>query len=306
MEISLAAEKLFDFQGIEVTNSLLSGVIIVALVSLFAVIFSFRIKMESPSSLQLFLEMIIDGLKGVSIDIIGKKRAQRLFSFVFTFFVFIVLSNWFGLLPIVGPIVRDHPHYEESHEEIGYEEGGHGEEYGDSAKDEHGEGSEENHADEEHAEDPTVMNCIADRDCILSVNGIEKKEAFPVFRAPTSDVSGTLALSLVGVFSIHYLGFTVLRGGYLKKFFNFSDPIAAFVGILELISEIGKLVSFTFRLFGNIFAGEVLLLVITSISFGLATIPFLLLEVFVGFIQAFVFFMLLLVFISLAVQSHDH
>lgn len=286
MEISLAAEKLFELQGIAVTNSVLSGIIIVFVVSLFAVFFSPSIKVTDPSKLQLFFEMIIDGFKGISADIIGKQRARRLFSFVFTFFVFIVLSNWFGLLPIVGPIVIEH-HHGETHAKDQTDDPKHGQEY-----DEH--------------EEITVLNCIKERDCILTAEGIEKMEAFPVFRAPTSDVSGTMALSLIGVISVQYFGVSAIGLSYFKKFFNFSDPINAFVGILELISEIGKIVSFTFRLFGNIFAGEVLLLVITSISFGVATLPFLLLEVFVGFIQAFVFFMLLLVFISLAVESHEH
>ena len=93
--------------------------------------------------------------------------------------------------------------------------------------------------------------------------------------------------------------------GYLKKFFNFSGVIPAFVGILELLSEFIRIISFAFRLFGNIFAGEVLILMLTFL------LPFLIvdiiygLELFVGFIQATVFALLTLVFAVMAVEHHD-
>jgi len=104
-----------------------------------------------------------------------------------------------------------------------------------------------------------------------------------------------------------------LNGKSIMKVFstviNFNAIINAFVGILEIISEFAKIISFTFRLFGNIFAGEVLLIVITSITaiaFGLGSLPFYGLELFVGFIQALVFSMLTLVFLGGATESHDH
>lgn len=293
MEISLAAEKLFSLGPIDVTNSLLSAFLILIVLLFVVLVAGSRIRFENPGKFQLFLEMIVDGFKGIAIDIVGKSKAQKLFGFVFTFFIFIVLSNWFGLLPFVSSVVIEHPGNEHE-EEIHTLEGAHALEAEESG--------EEAHEDSE----VSFGACIKERDCILTSNGIERKEAFPVFRAPTSDVSATIALALVAVFSIHILGFSSLGFGHLKKYINFSSPIDGFVGILELISEIGKIISFAFRLFGNIFAGEVLLLVITNISFGIATLPFLLLEVFVGFIQAFVFFMLVLVFMSLATQSHEH
>ncbi|MEK7103354.1 MAG: F0F1 ATP synthase subunit A, partial [Patescibacteria group bacterium] len=81
------------------------------------------------------------------------------------------------------------------------------------------------------------------------------------------------------------------------------NPIAFFVGILELISEVSKLISFSFRLFGNIFAGEVLLTVILSLTYYIVPVPFLMLELFVGLIQALVFSMLTAVFVTLARQE---
>ena len=103
---------------------------------------------------------------------------------------------------------------------------------------------------------------------------------------------------------IEFWGIQSLGLGYLKKFFNLNG-IMSFVGILELLSEFIRIISFAFRLFGNIFAGEVLILMLTFL------LPFLLvdiiygLELFVGFIQAAVFALLTLVFASMAVESHD-
>lgn len=77
------------------------------------------------------------------------------------------------------------------------------------------------------------------------------------------------------------------------------------VGLLEIVSEVSKIISFSFRLFGNIFAGEVLLAVIGFLIPILAPLPFLGLEVFVGFIQALVFTMLTLIFMSVASTSHE-
>ncbi|MEK9166231.1 MAG: F0F1 ATP synthase subunit A, partial [Patescibacteria group bacterium] len=75
-------------------------------------------------------------------------------------------------------------------------------------------------------------------------------------------------------------------------------------GILEFISEIAKIISFSFRLFGNVFAGEVLLIVVAFLSPYLAPLPFLFLEIFVGFIQAFVFAMLATVFTAISIAGH--
>lgn len=141
--------------------------------------------------------------------------------------------------------------------------------------------------------------------------GIEKIEEghkvfIPLFRAGTADLNTTLALSLIVISVIQYSGLRSLGVGYIKKFFNFSNPLNFYVGILELISEFSKIISFAFRLFGNIFAGEVLLTVIAFLMPLLAPIPFLGLELFVGFIQALVFSMLTTVFLSVAVSKSEH
>ncbi len=139
--------------------------------------------------------------------------------------------------------------------------------------------------------------------------GLTEKIPVPIFRAVTADINTAIALALIVVILIEYLGFKQHGLGYLKKFFNFSSPVNIFVGLLELVSEIMRIVTFSFRLFGNIFAGEVILavmLALTGAYLGFLVFPFLAFEVFVGVIQALVFVMLTSVFINLAVEHQDH
>ncbi len=118
------------------------------------------------------------------------------------------------------------------------------------------------------------------------------------------DLNVTLALALVAFFAIeiagvYFLGFFT----YLGKFFNFRSPIGFFIGIIELISELARLISFSFRLFGNMFAGKTLILVAVFFMPYLVPVPLMLYEVFVGFVQASIFTILTLFFIKLAVSE---
>lgn len=133
-----------------------------------------------------------------------------------------------------------------------------------------------------------------------------QKVFIPIFRAGTADLNTTLALAIIAMLVIQITGFKTLGINYLKKFVNVGSPINFFVGILELVSEFSKIISFAFRLFGNIFAGEVLLTVIAFLIPILAPVPFMGLELFVGFIQALVFSMLTAVFLSLATVKSEH
>ncbi len=133
----------------------------------------------------------------------------------------------------------------------------------------------------------------------------------PFIRSGSADLNLTLALALVSVISAQVLGIAAIGfGKYAGKFFvsPFHKPyfVGTFVGLLELVSEVAKLVSFSFRLFGNIFAGEVLLLVMLFLVPYFVPLPFLFLELFVGFIQALVFSMLTLVFLKMAVTEAAH
>ncbi len=128
----------------------------------------------------------------------------------------------------------------------------------------------------------------------------------PLFRSANTDLNTTLALAIASVLATQYYGISTLGwGAYLSRFFNIRGGIIGlFVGLLEFISELAKFVSFSFRLFGNIFAGEVLLAVIAFLIPWVAVVPFLGLELFVGFIQAFIFAMLTLVFVTVATTHH--
>jgi len=132
----------------------------------------------------------------------------------------------------------------------------------------------------------------------------------PFIRSGSADLNMTLALALVSVISAQVLGIAAIGiGKYAGKFFvsPLKSPyvVGTFVGLLELISEVAKLISFSFRLFGNIFAGEVLLMVMLFLVPYFVPLPFLALELFVGFVQALVFSMLTLVFLKMAVtESH--
>ncbi|MDB5164196.1 MAG: atpB [Candidatus Saccharibacteria bacterium] len=133
----------------------------------------------------------------------------------------------------------------------------------------------------------------------------------PLLRAWTSDLTGTLALSVFSIILIQIYTVRELKvGGYLKHYFSDKpwNPINLFVGLLEVLGEFTRMASLALRLFGNIFAGEVLLIVLSSItSFGspAATLPFIFMELFVGFIQAYVFTTLVIVYLTLATTSHD-
>ena len=140
---------------------------------------------------------------------------------------------------------------------------------------------------------------------LMHSGGEAGKELIPFLRAPASDLNFTLALALISVFFIQIAGVSFLGlKRYASKFFTLRSPLYFFVGMLDIISECAKIISFSFRLFGNIFAGEVLMVVVFSFFAFLVPLPFMILEVFVGFIQAFVFAMLTVVFIKIAVSGN--
>ncbi len=138
-----------------------------------------------------------------------------------------------------------------------------------------------------------------------------KYNGVPVIRSITSDLNFTISIALVTmvtaqVYAIKYL--TAL--GNIQRYFRnpFKDPIGAFEGILELVGEISRGTALALRLFGNAFAGEVLLIVIALLSGYLASVVlpfFMAFELFIGLIQAYVFFALSLIFTSLAVTPHE-
>lgn len=239
-EISLRAESLFHLGGFNVTNSLLLGVVVFGVLIIGALLLKRRLAVV-PGNFQGAVEGILDELLKLMDSVLGSRHlSERYLPIVGTIFLFVLSSNWLGLLPGVGSIVVH-----------------------------------------------------------------EGAKSVPLFRSPSADLNFTLALAVVSVLAVNVFGVAAIGAGkHISKFFNFHGPIDFFVGILEFISEFAKMVSFSFRLFGNVFAGEVLLTIIAFLVPYFVPLPFLFLEIFVGLIQAFIFAMLTLVFIAGAVAEH--
>ena len=244
MEISLAAEKIVEIGGFPITNSMILSWIVTVLLVI-TVFISTRRLQTIPSGAQNVFETVVEGLLGLCNSVIeNEKQTKKYFPLVATIFLFVVLNNWMGLLPGIGP--------------IGIYEIHHGE---------------------------TIL--------------------VPLFRSANSDLNTTLALAIITMIGVQVFAISAIGvSKHIKKFIDFRGPINFFVGILELISEFAKIISFSFRLFGNIFAGEVLLIVVSFLMPLIAPIPFFFLELFVGFIQALVSAMLALVFIKGATAVH--
>ncbi len=137
--------------------------------------------------------------------------------------------------------------------------------------------------------------------------GTTEGHTVPLLRGATADLNTTLTLAAVTVFITQYFGFRYLGTiKHLGKYFNFKDPVMFFVGILELILEFARIISFAFRLYGNIFAGEVLLTVVAfllPVYLSFVGTPMFFMEIFVGVVQALVFTMLSTVFINMAIAD---
>jgi F-type H+-transporting ATPase subunit a len=128
----------------------------------------------------------------------------------------------------------------------------------------------------------------------------------PWIRPASTDLNLTIGLAIISVVITQIYGFRMLGPRlHLGRYFTLREGIIGlFVGVLEAILELARVISFSFRLFGNIFAGDVLLLVMAFLVPALGPVPFLLLETLVGLVQAFVFAMLTLVFLSLGTTAH--
>ncbi len=287
LHISLAAEKVFQIGDFPITNSMLSSVVVTVLLTLFALAATTPKKDDIPTTIWHHIgEYLVESFQSLTNSIAGH-HGPKFFPLITTIFLFIITSNWFGLLPGVSSIGIYHNESDQEHALIPQV---HAKEAGQSGE---------------------LNNPVPD----LTQESLHNDEPqtdihagpkfTPLFRAPTADLNTTLALSLIAIMTIQITGFrTIGAKAHIGKFINFSSPIDFFVGILELVGELSKIVSFAFRLFGNIVAGEILLAVIAYLIPLIAVLPFYGLELFVGFIQAYVFAILTLVFSSLAMESH--
>jgi len=218
-----------------------------------------------PTRLQSMLESALGWLLNFCQEVAGEKNGRRFFPIVATIFLFVITNAWLSLLPGFGSIL------------------------------------------------------------ITNAEG----EAVHLLRGANTDINMPLALALISFIFVEYWGISSLGGlRYLKKFVNvgqffrgigqlvrgrlraglsgiFNGVIDVFVGTLEALSELIRIVSFTFRLFGNMTAGEILLLIVAFLVPWVLALPFYGLELLVGFVQALIFAGLTLVFATIAVTHHE-
>lgn len=277
MNVPVAAEAIFHVGSMPVTNSLLMGWVAVVICLVLAWRLNRGISVV-PRGLQNFMEWLLESLLGFMDQVTSDRaKSRRFLPIVGSLFLLILGSNWLGLFTLMMPV-----YLKEAHENV------------------------------------------------------------PIFRAATADLNLTLALALFSVVASHLIGFVALGfWKYGNKFIKLGDlwkalrafgskPVGEagvglfvavvefFVGLLEIVSEIAKVISLSLRLFGNIYAGEVLLAVIVSLTGKLPPfllpIPFLMMELLVGIVQASVFSILTLVYLTSAVEkphgehdeAHDH
>ena len=127
----------------------------------------------------------------------------------------------------------------------------------------------------------------------------------PTFASPTNDINTTLGLALLVILTVHVLGLYFKRGHYIAHFFQ---PFKIFI-IINMIEEIAKPITLAFRLFGNILAGEILIIILLKLVPWWMPIPsvfWLLFSIFVGFVQAVVFTMLSTAYLANAVKEEEH
>jgi F-type H+-transporting ATPase subunit a len=277
------------------------------------------------SGIQNIFEAALEGFYNVVTGIAGDANGRRFFPLVATIFFFILVSNWLSLTPlfnVVGWVGHDPP-AEEQIEAHGFVEGIIFENV-ELGPIDLNYITLSNPSNLRISDDSTVIK-EDDPDAVerfdeAVAEGNFVGELIPAFRGPNTDLNTPLAIAIASFIAVEFWGISTLGLGYGRKFFNFGTlgraiftfkpgllmegVIDVFVGILELISELVRLVSFTFRLFGNMFAGEVIILMFTFLTPIILTLPFYGLEIFVGAIQAFIFAMLTLVFAVMAVTAH--
>lgn len=241
--ISIKPEIVSTVSGFHFTNTFLLSLIVFIVFILLAIYYNVHLNKPNKSLMFYAMHTLLKLLYGFFETLVGSK-VDIFFPLLTSLFVYILLQNWFGLLPGVGSILIKA---------------------------------------QEHGEELMV----------------------PLLRGGTADLNTTLALAVVSFSATQYLGIKYQGfARYMSKFINFKSPIDFVIGIFELISEFSRIISFSFRLFGNIFAGEVMLAIITFLVPVLVPFPFLVMEIFVGVLQAFVFAMLTAVFINLAITYH--
>jgi len=267
--IQIQPEVIFTIFGFPITNTLIGTWI--SIIFLFLVFFlGTRRRDLIPSGMQNVVEWIVEYLLNLTESVAGTVKARKFFPLVATFFIFILFCNLLDIFPGVDTI-----------------------------------GTVNLEALKlAHLSAPTSFFLL----------GEYSNKLTPWVRPGTSDLNLTLALALVSVIVTQIFGFYTLGAKqHLSKYFNFKalfthgfqGPIEFFVGLIEIITELSRILSFSFRLFGNIFAGSAVLAVFAWLLPFVSDAIFIPFELFVGFVQALIFALLTLVFLEIATTSHE-
>jgi len=261
-ESTLFAEPIYHYGNFTITNALFTSWIAVIIIIILSFIIRKKLK-EIPTGIQNFVEVIVESALSLCDQVTNDRALSlKIFPVAISVFFFILVNNWFGILPLGG---------------FGLiEEGKHG----------------------------------------LSF--------IPLLRGGTADINTTIALAIMAVLGANLFG--VFSIGIWKTFNKYVNlkiigqiatkvrkeptiiivaPITFFVGLIEIVGEFAKIASLAFRLFGNVFAGEVLLVSMAALVGYIVPIPFLFLEILVGVIQALIFSILLVVYFTIASTDHD-
>lgn len=237
IHVAIAAEKLGEFLGVPITNTIVASTIVVVFMLVLAFAVRRRLQMI-PGRLQSVFEHAVEGIYDyVAETLENREMARKYFPLIVTIFLFIWFSNLMEFIPGIGSILY------------------------------HGE---------------------------------------PFLRSVNTDLNTPLALALISFFVIEITGIVAIGAvKYGGKFFV--NPIRDFlgfaVGLIEFIGELVRVVSLSFRLFGNILAGEVVLAVATYFAPYLLPVPLMMFEIFIGTLQAAIFALLTLFFIKLAITE---
>ena len=239
--IALAAEPIFHIGNFAVTNTVINTIMVDAILIGGALYIKKNLKLI-PGYFQSAIEALMEMIYNLTESVAGD-RAKKIFPYFMSFFLFILVANWTGLLPVFTSIgIYEH-----------------------------------------HGHDTVLV---------------------PFMRSASTDLNVTLALALVSIIATHSMSITTLGiKEYLSRFFSF-NPFNLFIGLLELVSEFTKVISFSFRLFGNIFVGEVMLAQLSTAFAFLLPIPLIMYELAVGVIQAVIFGMLTMAFMAILTTPH--
>lgn len=240
IHVAISAEKLGEFFGIPITNTLITSWVVIAILVAVAFLVRGRLKMI-PGKFQTLMETMVGFVYDyVTETLESRDMARKFFPLLMTIFLFIFVGNMLHFIPGIGSIEYNGAH---------------------------------------------------------------------LLRAPNTDLTVPLVLAIVSFFVIEVTG--ILAIGFWKyssKFIQnpFKNPIGFAVGLIELIGELVRVISLSFRLFGNILAGEIIIAVAIFFAPYLLPVPLMLFEIFIGFLQAAIFALLTLFFIKLAIQEpHD-